>query len=66
MNSAVAAAPGQMWMIYRKGLICEKMGDKAGAKAAAEESLALAEKAKPGELRDEYMRLNQALTARVR
>lgn len=66
VNAAIAARPGQMWMIYRKGLILEKMGDKAAARAAAEESLALAEKEKPGELREEYVRLNQALLARVK
>lgn len=65
INAAIAGRPGQMWMIYRKGLILEKMGDKAGAKAAAEESLALTEKAPAGGLRDEYLRLNQALLARV-
>lgn len=63
MNAAVAARPGQMWMIYRKGLILAKMGDKAGARAAAEESIALAEKAPSPSLREEYIRLNQALLA---
>jgi hypothetical protein len=66
MNAAIAARPGQNWMIYRKGLILEKMGDKAGAKAAAEESLALTEKGEAGELRDEYTRLNKALIERVK
>ncbi|MBI5424093.1 MAG: DUF2911 domain-containing protein [Opitutae bacterium] len=66
MNAATAARPGQMWMIYRKGLILEKMGDKAAAKAAAEESLAITEKEKPGELREEYLRLNKALLERVK
>jgi hypothetical protein len=61
MNAAIAARPGQMWMIYRKGLILAKMGDKAGAKAAAEESIALSEKAPSPALRDEYIRLNKAL-----
>lgn len=65
MNAAIAARPGQMWMVYRKALLLEKMGDKAGAKAAAEESLALTGKAPAGSLRDEYTRLNQALIARV-
>lgn len=65
MNAAIAARPGQMWMVYRKGLILAKMGDKAGAKAAAEESIALAEKAPSPALRDEYIRLNQALIASV-
>lgn len=66
MNAAIAARPNQMWMIFRKGLILEKMGDKAAAKAAAEESLALAEKGEPGHLRDEYIRLNQALLERLK
>ncbi|MBI2511698.1 MAG: DUF2911 domain-containing protein [Opitutae bacterium] len=66
MNAAVAKNPGQHWMLYRKGLLLEKMGDKAGARAAAQESLALVEKEKPGELREEYMRLNQALLERVK
>lgn len=65
MNAAIAARPGQMWMVYRKGLILAKMGDKAGAKAAAEESIALAEKAPSPALRDEYIRLNKALIASV-
>lgn len=66
MNAAVAKNPGQHWMIYRKGLLLEKLGDKAGARAAAQESLALVEKEKPGELREEYTRLNQALLERVK
>lgn len=66
VNAAIAARPGQMWMIHRKGLILEKIGDKAGARVAAEESLALVEKEQPGELRDEYLRLNQALLARLK
>lgn len=66
MNAAITARPGQMWMIYRKGLILAKMGDKAGAKAAAEESIALAEKAPSAALRDEYIRLNQALIESVK
>jgi hypothetical protein len=66
VNAAIAARPGAMWMHYRKGLLLEKMGDKAGAKAAAEESLAMAEKDKPGELRDEYIRLNKTLLERLK
>lgn len=61
INAAIAARPGENWMIYRKALILAKLGDKAGAKAAAEESLALTEKGEPGALRDEYTRLNKAL-----
>ncbi|MCM2274073.1 MAG: DUF2911 domain-containing protein [Candidatus Didemnitutus sp.] len=67
MNAAIAGRPGQMWMVHRKALILERLGDKAGAKAAAEESIALAEAGKdqPAELRDEYIRLNKALLSRV-
>ncbi|HEY5551725.1 MAG TPA: DUF2911 domain-containing protein [Opitutaceae bacterium] len=64
MNTAIAASPGQMWMVYRKGLILAKMGDKAGALAAANESLELignSPAGTPKELIDEYTRLNEAL-----
>jgi hypothetical protein len=64
MNTAIAANPGQMWMVYRKGLILAKMGDKAGAIAAANESLDLIKNSPPNipaELKAEYTRLNNAL-----
>jgi hypothetical protein len=64
MNAALAASPGQMWMVYRKGLILAKMGDKAGALAAANESLDLIKNSPaevPAELKAEYTRLNNAL-----
>jgi hypothetical protein len=51
-----------VWMVYRKGLILKKAGDKAGALAAAKASLALAEKT-GGELGEEYKRLNEELIA---
>jgi tetratricopeptide (TPR) repeat protein len=60
MDAGLAEKPDAFWMLYRKGLILAKMGDKAGAVAAAEQSIALVEKQK-GELRDEYLRLNRAL-----
>lgn len=60
MNAGLEANPKAYWMIYRKGLILAKAGDKAGAKAAAEQSLAMAEK-ESGSIRDEYVRLNKAL-----
>jgi len=53
------------WMVYRKCLILKKSGDKAGALAAAQESLALAEKA-GGELAVEYKRLNEELIASLK
>ncbi len=66
MDAGLAAQPGAFWMIYRKGLILEKAGDKAGAKAAAEQSLALAEADKREGIRKEYTALNQALIERVK
>jgi len=62
MASAVAAQPGQVWMVYRQGLILAKKGDQAGARAAAESALALAKQA-PGSLGEEYQRLSEALLA---
>lgn len=47
---------------YRKARILVALGDKAGARAAAEQSLADARKAQ-GSLKDEYVRLNEALLA---
>lgn len=63
MAAAVAAQPDAFWMIYRQGLILAKKGDKAGALAAANKSKELAAQQKPGELRDEYIRLNDSLIA---
>jgi len=69
MDAAIAANPGQMWMIYRKGLVLAKMGDKAGAIAAAKESLELIKNSPPNtpaELKEEYTRLNNALIDSVK
>ncbi len=65
MDAAIAAQPDQLWMIYRKGLIHAKMGDNAGARAAALKSLELAAKA-GGSLGEEYTRLNNALLASLK
>ena len=65
MDAAIAAQPDQMWMIYRKGLIHAKMGDNAGARAAAMKSMELAAKA-GGSLGEEYTALNNALLARLK
>lgn len=65
MDAAIAAQPDAFYMIYRKGLILEKAGDKAGALAAAQQSLAMAQKA-PGLVGTEYSRLNEALIARLK
>lgn len=68
MDAAIAERPNQMWMIYRKGLILAKMGDKAGALAAAQQSLDLvkSDDKSPASLKDEYTRLNNALIASLK
>jgi hypothetical protein len=62
INAALAENPKAFWLIYRKGLIMSKMGDKKGALEAAKQSLAMANEAK-GSMKDEYVRLNEALIA---
>lgn len=68
MDAAIAENPGQMWMVYRKGLILAKAGDKAGALKAAQESLELVKNdtKSPQSLKDEYTRLNNALIASLK
>ncbi|MES1168348.1 MAG: DUF2911 domain-containing protein, partial [Oleiharenicola lentus] len=44
MDAAIAANPDAFYMVYRKALILEKMGDKAGAAATARKSLEAAQK----------------------
>lgn len=65
MDAAIAEQPDAFYMVYRKGLILEKMGDKAGALAAATKSLEMSKKA-PGLVGVEYSRLNEMLIARVK
>jgi hypothetical protein len=65
MDAGLAEQPQAFWMIHRKGLILAKMGDKAGAIAAAEKSLEMARAAQGG-IKDEYVRLNEALLAKLR
>jgi hypothetical protein len=65
MDAAIAAKPDAFYFIYRKALILEKMGDKTGAIATAQASLASASKAS-GAIKDEYVNLNLALLARLR
>jgi hypothetical protein len=66
MDAGLASQPNAFWLIYRKGLILEKAGDKAGAKAAAEQSLALAEQDKREGIKKEYIGLNKALLERLK
>lgn len=66
MDAAIAAQPDAFYLVYRKGLILEKQGDKAGALAAAKASLAGAEKAPSPLLKEEYVRRNNELIARLK
>lgn len=65
MDAAIAAQPDAFYFVYRKALIQEKMGDKAGAIATAQASIEGAKKA-GGSVKDEYIRLNEALIARLK
>lgn len=64
---AIAAQqqPDAVWISYRQGLVLEALGDQAGALAAAERSLAGTDALK-GELKAEYIRLNETLIARLK
>jgi Protein of unknown function (DUF2911) len=65
MDAAIAAQPDAFYLIYRKALILEKMGDKAGAIATAQKSIEGANLAPSPALKEEYLGLNQALIARL-
>lgn len=65
IDEAVNAQPTAFWVTYRKGLILEKKGDKAGAIKAAQMSLEAASK-RSGALKAEYTRLNEALIKRCK
>jgi len=65
MDEALKEQPEAVWMVYRKGLIQAKAGDKAGALATAKKALALAEKdSGPGGA--EYKRLSDTLIASLK
>ncbi|HEX2862739.1 MAG TPA: DUF2911 domain-containing protein [Lacunisphaera sp.] len=66
MDAALAAQPDAFYLVYRKALILEKLGDKAGALAAAQKSLAAANQAPSPALKEEYVGLNQALIERLK
>lgn len=65
MDAAIAAQPDAFYFVYRKAKVQAKMGDKAGALATAQASLAAAAKA-GGAIKDEYTRLNEALIASLK
>jgi hypothetical protein len=66
MDTAIAAQPDAFYLVYRKALIQAKAGDKAGAIATAQASMAAAAKSPMPALRDEYIHLNEALIASLR
>jgi DUF2911 family protein len=65
ITEAVKKQPDAVWMVYRKGLILKKAGDKDGAMAAAKQALELAAKGE-GEAKAEYTRLSEALIASLK
>lgn len=64
MQQAVAANPDAFYMYYHQARLLAKMGDKAGARAAAQHSIEIAKKA-GGAVADEYTRLNEALLSKL-
>ncbi|HET6373715.1 MAG TPA: DUF2911 domain-containing protein [Candidatus Polarisedimenticolia bacterium] len=65
IDAAVKKQPDAVWMVYRKGLILKKAGDKEGAMAAAKQALELASK-QDGEIKAEYTRLSEGLIASLK
>jgi hypothetical protein len=65
MDTAIAAEPGAFYLVYRKALILEKLGDRAGALATARKSFEAASQAS-GAIKDEYVGLNQAVIDRLK
>lgn len=65
MDAAITAQPDAFYLVYRKALILEKMGDKAGAIAAARKSMEGASQHPSPALKEEYLGLNQSLIDRL-
>jgi len=65
MDSAMTENPQAFYFGYHKARILAKQGDKAGAVAAAKKSIEAANQA-GGAIKDEYVRLNEALIASLR
>ena len=65
IEAAAKQQPDAVWIVYRKGLILKKAGDKEGAMAAAKQARELASKA-DGELKAEYTRLSENLIASLK
>jgi hypothetical protein len=65
IDAGLAENPDAFYLLYHKARILVRMGDKAGAIAAARQSIELAAK-DTGPAKDEYTRLNEALIASLR
>jgi hypothetical protein len=65
MDEAVKAQPDAVWIVYRRGLIQAKAGDKKAAAVSAQQALELAKKA-GGSAGAEYTRLSETLLASVK
>jgi hypothetical protein len=65
IDAAIAEQPNAYYLVYHKAKLLAKMGDKAGAIALAQQSIAMAAK-DTGPAKDEYTRLNEALIASLR
>ena len=64
-DAAIAANPDAFYMFHHKARLLAKTGDKAGAIATAKKSIEVAEKV-GGAVKDEYIRLNEALIASLK
>lgn len=60
-DAATKASPDAFWVMHLKAKIQARMGDKAGAKATAQQSIALAKKANNAD----YVALNEKLIANL-
>ena len=65
MNAAIAEQPDAFYLVYRKAKVQAAMGDKAGALATAKASIEGANKS-AGAIKEEYVRLNEALIASLK
>jgi tetratricopeptide (TPR) repeat protein len=61
-NKAIETATKPYWMWLYKARIQKEMGDKAGAKASAQQSLELAKEAK----NDDYVKMNEDLLRKLK
>jgi hypothetical protein len=64
-DAAIAAQPNAFYIVYHKARLLAKMNDKPGAIAAAKKSIEIAEQS-GGAVKDEYVRLNNALISSLK